>query len=168
VIDLDGLTATLRRINALRHGAAGPSQLEQLRVLEHTVDEIFGASRSLAVYGSLVPGGTNHHVVQALGGEWSHGQVEGERYEAGWGAPQGYAAMRWIPGAPPMDVHVLVAPGLADFWPTLDAFEGADYRRSLVPVVRAGQLVAIANLYECRHCAAPHVASAAAGKPART
>jgi gamma-glutamylcyclotransferase (GGCT)/AIG2-like uncharacterized protein YtfP len=157
VIDLDGLTATLRRVNALRHGAAGPSQLEQLRVLEDTVDQLFGASRSLAVYGSLVPGGSNHYLVQPLGGEWSRGHVEGERYETGWGAPQGYAAMRWIPGAPPIDVHVLITPALTDFWPTLDAFEGSDYRRSLVPVMRAGRLVAVANLYECRHCPTPRV-----------
>ncbi|HJU66254.1 MAG TPA: gamma-glutamylcyclotransferase [Gemmatimonadaceae bacterium] len=152
MIDVDGVSRTLRRLNALRHGAAGPAQVEQLRVLEEVLDQIFRASRTLAVYGSLAPGRENHQVVQHLGGDWSQGEVEGERYDAGWGAPHGYPAMRWIPGAQPVEVQLLIAPELAAFWPTLDAFEGSEYRRSLVPVMRDGSLVAVANLYECREC----------------
>ncbi|MFG0274474.1 MAG: hypothetical protein ACF8QF_05405, partial [Phycisphaerales bacterium] len=50
-------------------------------------------------------------------------------------------------GAPRVPVHVLESAALPDHWPRLDAFEGAGYRRAVVPVVRDGAMPIAASLY---------------------
>jgi hypothetical protein len=55
-------------------------------------------------------------------------------------------------GGPTVAVKVLTAPALEAAWPDLDRFEGAEYRRILVPVFSAGEaderrLCTVANLY---------------------
>ena len=45
-------------------------------------------------------------------------------------------------------MHVLDSAGLPAHWSRLDAFEGDQYRRVLVPVHLDGGSVAVANLYE--------------------
>ena len=60
--------------------------------------------------------------------------------------------MAWEPDAPASeDIEVLVldAPTLADAWPELDAFEGEEYARILVPVCIDGARW-IANIYALR------------------
>jgi gamma-glutamylcyclotransferase (GGCT)/AIG2-like uncharacterized protein YtfP len=112
----------------------------------------FDVSRILAVYGTLAPGKPNHHVVAPLGGTWTRGVVEGDLSPVGWGVTLGYPAFRPRPGGAAVAVHVLTSPGLSAAWARLDAFEGAEYRRVLVPVFApdaAGprRLVTVANLY---------------------
>lgn len=112
----------------------------------------YGPSRTLAVYGTLAPGRENHHIVAPLGGEWSEGFVEGDLLAEGWGASLGYPAFRPRPGGTSIMVHVLHSALLPEAWPRLDEFEGAEYRRLLVPVFRrdahAGRaLHTVANIY---------------------
>jgi gamma-glutamylcyclotransferase (GGCT)/AIG2-like uncharacterized protein YtfP len=119
---------------------------------ERRLDEHFKVSHNLAVYGTLAPGQPNHHVVVPLGGEWTDGVIEGDLLQVGWGAALGYPAFR--PGAGPATVPVklLTTPRLAAAWPDLDAFEGAEYRRILIPVFTPGpagerRLYTVAKVY---------------------
>ena len=79
----------------------------------------------LAVYGTLVPGGTNAHVLAGIPGEWTLGTVAGTRHQDGW---HGYPGLV-LDGAGPVAVRVLQAEGLDDHLPRLDDFEGPGYRR---------------------------------------
>jgi gamma-glutamylcyclotransferase (GGCT)/AIG2-like uncharacterized protein YtfP len=119
---------------------------------ERRLEAVFRTSRTLAVYGTLAPGQPNHHVIAPLGGEWTDGVVEGDLFPVGWGATLGYPAFRPRPGGAAVAVKVLTAATLAAAWPDLDRFEGAEYRRILVPVFGPGpaderRLYTVANLY---------------------
>ena len=119
---------------------------------ERRLDALFRTRRTLAVYGTLAPGRPNHHVVAPLGGEWTDGVVEGDLFPVGWGATLGYPAFRPHAGGAAVAVKVLAAPALEAAWPELDRFEGAEYRRILVPVFSPGRtgeprLYTVANLY---------------------
>lgn len=115
--------------------------------LEREVEERFGASRRLAVYGSLAPGEVNHHAIAQLPGTWQDCVVTGIRriLEAG---ETGFPALRWRAGGPPVPARLFLSDALPAHWRRLDAFEGPAYRRILVPVHAAdGSLLAVANLY---------------------
>jgi gamma-glutamylcyclotransferase (GGCT)/AIG2-like uncharacterized protein YtfP len=85
----------------------------------------------LAVYGTLAPGRSNHHLLADLKGRWLPGQVRGTRYDDGW---HGYPGFVVDERRPPVDVLVFEASDLADHWRRLDAFEGPGYRRVQVSV----------------------------------
>ena len=135
-----------------RGSAAG----SDARRAERRLDDLFGTSHTLAVYGTLAPGRPNHHVVAPLGGEWTEGLIEGDLLPVGWGADLGYPGFRPRAGGDAVAVWVLTAPLLASAWPDLDRFEGEGYRRILVPVfgtepgsrqAAERQLYTVANLY---------------------
>jgi gamma-glutamylcyclotransferase (GGCT)/AIG2-like uncharacterized protein YtfP len=140
-----------------RGDASGGDELSDARRAERRLDELFRTGHSLATYGTLVPGGPNHHVLAPLGGEWAEGMIEGDLIPSGWGAELGYPGFRPRAGGEAVAVWVLRAPRLADAWPELDRFEGEGYRRILVPVFseemgsvrEAGErrLYTVANLY---------------------
>ncbi len=119
---------------------------------ERRLDALFRTRHVLAVYGTLAPGRSNHHVVAPLGGEWTDGVVEGDLFPVGWGATLGYPAFLPRAGGPAVAVQLLTTPMLAGAWPDLDRFEGPGYRRILVPVFSPGpaderRLLTVANLY---------------------
>ena len=119
---------------------------------ERRLEDRYGVGRTLAVYGTLAPGRPNHDVVAPLGGEWTEGVVEGDLSPDGWGATQGYPALRPRAGGPAVQVWVLRSDALAEAWLELDEFEGPGYRRILVPVFHPGpadarRLLGVANLY---------------------
>ena len=128
--------------------APPPSPL--LRDLEEELEACFGASRRLAVYGSLAPGEANHHVVASLAGEWRDGFVLGELHPTGWGAALGYPAIRLDPQGRRVPVKLLVSDALPAQLERLDDFEGPEYCRKLVPVRDATGVIAVANIYEAR------------------
>jgi gamma-glutamylcyclotransferase (GGCT)/AIG2-like uncharacterized protein YtfP len=97
----------------------------------------------LAAYGTLQPGQSNHAMLAAVGGSWLTATVQGVRFMA-----NGYPAFKWGPGPAEVPVSVLTADGLADQWARLDDFEGADYRRILVPARLPNGTILVANLYE--------------------
>ena len=151
---LDEVRRLVAAANAARRRGGAPegAQPASDSDAERQLELRFRTSRTLAVYGSLAPGRSNHHVVAPLGGEWTEGVVEGELLAVGWGASQGYSALVPRDGGPAVAAHVLTAPGLAAAWPELDRFEGAEYRRVLVPVFTPGppegrRLHTVANLY---------------------
>ena len=152
--------------NAARRqsSASGSAAGSDGRRAERRLDDLFGTSHTLAVYGTLVPGGPNHHVVAPLGGEWTDGLIEGDLLPVGWGADLGYPGFRPRVGGDAVAVRVLTAPSLATAWPDLDRFEGPGYERILVPVLstepgsgQAGErrLYTVANLYAAAEASRP-------------
>lgn len=97
----------------------------------------------LAVYGTLVPGGSNADVLAGIEGTWQAGTIAATRHEDGW---HGYPGVVPDPGAR-TDVQVLAAPDLADHLERLDAFEGPGYRRVVLPVTLADGRVVDAWVY---------------------
>jgi gamma-glutamylcyclotransferase (GGCT)/AIG2-like uncharacterized protein YtfP len=153
-LSLDEVTRLVAAANAARGhgGGAGRPPAPGLTGAEDTLETRFRVSHALAVYGTLAPGRPNHHVVAPLGGEWAAGVVEGELSPVGWGATLGYPAFRPQAGGAAVAVQVLTSARLPLAWARLDAFEGAEYRRILVPVLRPDatdgrRLYTVANLY---------------------
>jgi gamma-glutamylcyclotransferase (GGCT)/AIG2-like uncharacterized protein YtfP len=142
LVDAARLIELIRTANDDRlKGNALPGASEAL------LDACFDCGSSLAVYGSLAPGNENHHLLRGLRSAWSEGYVEAVPADRGWGVSLGFAALVWKPGAPRHRVHLLRSPDLSATWARLDKFEGADYRRLLVPVWSGTNLLGVANLY---------------------
>src|SRR5829696_9804203 len=108
--------------NAVRRksDASGSAEGSEGRRAEQRLDVLFGSSHTLAGYGTLAPGRPNHHILAALGGEWTEGLIEGDLLPLGWGADLGYPGFRPRVGGDAVAVQVLTTPLLATAWPTLD------------------------------------------------
>lgn len=109
---------------------------------EHELERRFACAAWLASYGSLAPGGTNHGELAHCPGTWWQGTVTGHRAERQW------PVFTFTERGPRVPVWLLHSRELPTQWQALDAFEGDDYRRILVPVWHGDQLFAVANLYE--------------------
>ena len=99
-------------------------------------------TQRLFVYGTLAPGQPNEHVLTPLAGAWQPAAVKGHLMQLGWGAALGFPAL--VPAADGEAIRgfVFSSPRLADFWSTLDAFEGEQYERiSLEAVLDDGSTV---------------------------
>lgn len=141
VVAMDDLSLPeVRRLVAVANAArwqrdaSGGAAGADVRQAERRLDDLFGTSHTLAIYGTPPPGEPNHHVVTPLGGEWTEGVVEGDLFLAGWGSALGYPGLSPRAGGNDVTVHVLNAPSLATAWPDIDSFEGPGYQRILVPV----------------------------------
>lgn len=95
----------------------------------------------LAVYGTLAPGRSNHHELGGLCGTWCAGTVRGHRVATGWGVAMGYPALALAMDGGDVGVELFESADLPDHWDRLDAFEGAEYRRTMVRVATAGGMV---------------------------
>ncbi len=146
----EGLEKTLRHINALRHSSSEDQWRGCHSVVEEIVETLFNASNHFAVYGSLAPGKTNHHMIENVPGKWLEGCVKGELYESGWGAGVGFPGIIWSPQGPKVPVKLFVSEHLPEHWERLDRFEGEEYRRSLIPVYDVSESITVANIYEIR------------------
>lgn len=129
----------LHRLNAGRTQAGCRTRLEERLQLP---------AYKLAVYGTLRPGGSNHHLIAEFPGEWTRASVRGRLLAQAPAARLGYPAMVWQPEGDEIEVDLLSSPALKNFWHVLDEFEGEHYRRILVPIERDNQIIAVANLYE--------------------
>ncbi|MFQ5571081.1 MAG: hypothetical protein ACE5G0_15485, partial [Rhodothermales bacterium] len=117
---------------------------------EEMMDLLFHASTHLAVYGSLAPGESNHYVIADLPGTWFEGFVQGDFYDQGWGTRIGFPAIRWNPRADMIPIALFVSESLVHDWGRIDAFEGYEYQRILVPVIDQAGFFSVANMYEVR------------------
>lgn len=95
------------------------------------------AERRLAVYGSLAPGRSNHHVLDGLAGRWTEGHVRGRLLAAGWGAELGYPGLILDSRAATVPVQVFESSALPAHWGRLDDFEGPGYERVVATVQTA-------------------------------
>lgn len=130
VLRLVQLANAARAAGEPRGGAAGET-------LEHS----FQCACWLASYGSLAPGGQNHGELAACAGTWWQGTVTGFRAARSW------PVFTFAEGGPHVPVSLLHSARLPEHWAALDAFEGDEYRRILVPVWNGERLFAVANLY---------------------
>ena len=110
--------------------------------LQDALAGALGADRLLAAYGSLAPGEENHRELAALAGRWRPGTVRGRLLDRGWGARLGFPVLRWDPAGPQVAVQLFESDDLPRHWDHLDAFEGPDYERRLVPVCCAEGVLA--------------------------
>ena len=94
-------------------------------------------TEALAVYGTLMPGESNHHVVAMIRGRWHSGTVRGHLGQKTSGTYHGYPALRLDRTGPTVPVAVLVSEELTAHWERLDDFEGPEYRRVEVEVALA-------------------------------
>ncbi len=90
--------------------------------------------RALAVYGTLAPGESNHHVVAGIEGAWVPVAIRGHRFTARWRDTPGYPGFTPDPTGPAVGALALVADELAGHWDRLDGFEGPGYRRVEIEV----------------------------------
>ncbi len=137
----------LEGVNARRRSSLPPPPPD---VEEAALEDRVRASHRLAVYGSLKPGEIHHDLVSHLSGTWQDGDVFGDWSDTGWGAGVGFPAIRWRPDGDRVPVKLLASADLPAEWARLDAFEGEEYRRILVPVFDRDTFLAVANLYEAR------------------
>jgi len=145
-----GLQAVLTRLNRARLGLPADEGPVALAAAAEVVEEIFIASEKLTIYGTLAPGEINHHHVAGLGGAWRDAAVRGTLGGIDRGEHQGLHGMRLDPTAPPLPVKLLQSAGLPTAWARLDAFEGEEMQRLLVPLESAEGLLGVANIYTLR------------------
>ena len=88
----------------------------------------------LFVYGTLMPGRPNEHLLRDIGGAWDAATVNGTLHPEGWGATVGYPAV--IPDEQGGEVagFLFSSENLSDHWAALDEFEGEAYERLLTKV----------------------------------
>jgi gamma-glutamylcyclotransferase (GGCT)/AIG2-like uncharacterized protein YtfP len=128
---------------------------------ERGLEQRFQCSQRLAVYGTLAPGEGNHHLLADCPGTWTRGAVPGRR------SMRRFPVFTYDPAASPVPVQLLASRGLPGAWTRLDAFEGSDYPRILVPVFAGGHLLAVANLYAAREPVTDREATAPGSAPNR-
>ena len=155
LVDLSdrGLIQLLQLINSGRRQGRPEDvrQAEELSQAEQLAEALFKASTHLVVYGTLVPGEENEWVLEPLQGRWSQGYVRGKMFAPGtWGDGIEYPGMVWEPEGESVPVKVFGSARLSGDWERLDAFEGEEYLRILVPVESESGTTQIANLYSMR------------------
>ena len=143
---IEGLISTLARVNRARLGLAGPDP-----AAEQEIERVHRPSVKLAIYGTLAPGKVNHHHIADLGGAWHDAAVRGRLDRVAFGEHKGLPAIVLDRAAPPRPLKLLTCEGLPAAWERLDAFEGAEMQRLLVPLEdAAGGLAGVANIYALR------------------
>jgi len=111
--------------------------------LEKVLDVVFDhPSTRLAVYGTLAPGKENESQLAGIDGTWGSAAVRGTVNRSGR-----YPEFRWVTDEPLIPIEVFSASELPDHWDRLDRFEGARYRRILVPVI-SDERWFVCNVYE--------------------
>ena len=104
----------------------------------------------LFIYGSLQPGGSNEHVLAAIGGEWEPAVIKGNLIEAGWGASMGYPGLVIDESGNDVHGHVFASSKLSAKWAYLDEFEGEEYERIVASVTLLSGEQVKAHVYVLR------------------
>lgn len=102
----------------------------QLSDIPNKLDRLF-------VYGTLVPDGVNHHMLEHLCGEWTPASIFGVVIEKGWGADHGCPGLildKTSEQAKRVNGYVFSSQDLAAYWQALDEFEGEEYKRVVAHV----------------------------------
>ena len=104
----------------------------------------------LFVYGTLVPGGPNEHVLSEIGGSWEAATATGILRQEGWGAAMGYPGIVLDAQGYEIQGFLFSSDKLSDHWPRLDAFEGPAYERVRTTVKRQDNETVDAFIYALR------------------
>ncbi|MFH1595641.1 MAG: gamma-glutamylcyclotransferase [Pseudomonadota bacterium] len=101
----------------------------------------------LIVYGSLAPGEMYHFLLADLPGTWEQCVIRGRLGEYG-----GFKAFKYDRVGPEHGAWLFTSQALPEKFSELDDFEGAGYRRLVIPA-RVGRRRVLANVYESREFA---------------
>lgn len=104
----------------------------------------------LFVYGTLVPGGPNEHVLNSIGGTWEEASVNGYLKQQGWGAEMGYPGIVLDNFGDEIKGYIFSSDMLDSRWNELDDFEGEEYKRILVKVKTKDKRTVEAYIYILR------------------
>ena len=104
----------------------------------------------LFVYGTLIPGGPNEHVLQQIGGSFETGSVKGTLHPEGWGATMGYPAIKLDERGNEVQGFLFTSENLSEHWAQLDEFEGDAYQRVLTKVKLKDNRTVDAYVYTIR------------------
>lgn len=112
----------------------------------------FSPQNSFIMYGTLGPGGPNHHLVKDIGGTWHKGLIKGKLAEGGWGSEFGYNGFRHDNSEEQQDIpaSILIAENMPSNWKRLDEFEGDGYERILSKFELADGSFAVGYIYALR------------------
>ncbi len=101
----------------------------------------------LFVYGSLMPGKSNTHLLENIGGTWKKGHIQGRYYDQGWRAGQGYPGVKLDADGDRIHGYIFSSDHLQEHIAKLDSFEGADYARVIVKVTLEDGSIEEAYMY---------------------
>ena len=104
----------------------------------------------LFVYGTLGPGRTNEHVLDAIGGSWETATVTGTLRHEGWGAKLGYPGIDLDERGGEVKGILFTSENLSGHWAVLDEFEGEAYKRVLAKVKFEDGSIVVAHIYTLR------------------
>ena len=107
-------------------------------------------TQHLFVYGTLVPGGPNEHVLSAIGGKWEEASVKGYLKQQGWGAEMGYPGIVLDNTGDEIKGYIYSSDKLDSHWDELDDFEGEEYKRILIKVKTKNKMAEAAYIYILR------------------
>ena len=104
----------------------------------------------LFVYGTLGPGRTNDHVLEAIGGLWEAATVNGTLRHEGWGAELGYPGIDLDEHGGEVEGFLFTSENLSGHWAALDKFEGEAYERVPAKVKLKDGRIVDAYIYTLR------------------
>ena len=133
----------VRRIRAAHASQPGTSAL----LAADRDGQLGRPTTRLAVYGTLRPGGENHHFVADLRGAWTRGRVRGLLRPGGGEGIERFPLLTLDESGADVEVDVLESDDLAARWAQLDAFEAPAYERQLAVVELSEGRLAVACVY---------------------
>ena len=122
----------------------------QTGILPEGISDPYNSSKFLLSYGSLMPGGSNHHEVSGIKGEWSKGFVNGWITDLHFEDGSTYPGLRWDPEGDIIKVAILNSSELSNQWERIDDFEGPEYRRVVVPYTLQNKERGLGQIYVIR------------------
>ncbi len=105
------------------------------------------SAHRLFVYGTLMPGEANAHILERIPGDWKKASIRGHYDPDGWGKTGGYPAIKLDPEGSRIEGYVYVSAALENDWDRIDAFEGNAYHRRLVDAQLESGSTLQANVY---------------------
>jgi gamma-glutamylcyclotransferase (GGCT)/AIG2-like uncharacterized protein YtfP len=95
---------------------------------------------TLFVYGTLMPNCPNGHVLENIVGKFVPATVKGKLIDAGWSASMGYPGIRLDEGSDTIHGYLFYSNNLINHWDYLDDFEGEEFKREEVTVMRYDEI----------------------------
>jgi len=95
---------------------------------------------TLFVYGTLMPGCPNGHILEEIIGKFVPATVRGDLIGAGWSASMGYPGIKLNPEGDRVHGYLFYSHNLSDHWEFLDRFEGEEFIRKPVSAERYDEL----------------------------